>query len=196
MPVARSPMPMRRFAFASVMVLAAMGQAAEAPPATAETASTAGVVKASVAPEKTKRVMSAQTAAKLAEAAPYFAVSPMTTTAPETGIAVSPVAKEPDKPRNQIFRLPPYIVGEPKVHLPSNELQVLTLKGRTEYAMARRPGLRFGSLGGLNQAIALEMLEDDLQAERRAAMAELLSLYTIKEPATTAGVSPPATKTR
>ena len=47
--------------------------------------------------------------------------------------------------------------------------------------MARtRPGLQYVPLAWMNAGIALEMLEDDLQAERRRQAAELLSLYLIK----------------
>ena len=127
-------------------------------------------------------LLSPGTAAKLAAASPKYV--PPTVVAPGTEEAaeISPIVREPDKPRNQIIRLPRYIVGEQKLHVPKEELRVFTPKGRVEYAFNRRPGLRFGPLAFLNAPIALEMLEEDLRAQRRAEESDLWSLYLVREP--------------
>ncbi|MGH7956175.1 MAG: hypothetical protein ACREH8_04100, partial [Opitutaceae bacterium] len=117
------------------------------------------------------------TAAKLAAAAPKF-IPPADDPAPPVEPA-SPVTRVADKPRNQIIRLPDFIVGEPKVHVPG-PLQVLTPKGRVDLGFQRRPGLRMVPLAWMNAGIAIEMLEDDLEAQRRRETAELLSLYLIR----------------
>ena len=94
--------------------------------------------------------MSSDTAAKLSAASPKFispvVVAPGSAEANET----SPVAREPDKPRNQIIRLPRYIVEEQKLHIPKEELDVLTPKGRVDYAFKRRPGLKYVPFGWMN----------------------------------------------
>ena len=174
---------MRRVPLASLIVLAGIVRAAEvAPSAGPATPPSSGAIEAttgaagSVSP--TTRAVSSNTAAKLAAAAPKYVPSAPEPTPPES--AVSPVARVPDKPRNQIIRLPNFIVGEPKFHVPS-PLQVLTPKGRVELGFQRRPGLRIiPALAWMNAGIALEMLEDDLQAQRRREAAELMSLYLIR----------------
>src|SRR5688572_27161717 len=163
-----------------VDVLAGFVRAEVAPSVTSGSASVPGKIEA-VADQTpnvaAQRVVSPVTAAKLAAAAPKFIppASEPATTEP----AASPVARAPEKPRNQIIRLPDFIVGEPKVHVPK-PLDVLTPKGRIELALQRRPGLQYVPLAWMNAGIALAMLEDDLQAERRRQEAELWRLYFIK----------------
>jgi hypothetical protein len=83
------------------------------------------------------------------------------------------------RPRSQIVQLPEFFVAEPRVHVP-NRLQVLTPKGRVDLAFQRRPGLKIVPLAWMNAGVAVEMLEEDLRARRRAEHAELLSLYLIR----------------
>lgn len=178
---------MRRFPLASLMALVATTSvlprmAAEIPAnPPGDSPVTAPEGTEVTAPAKAKRPFSADTAAKLTAAVPKFEAPAAAATPGGPGVAESPLAHELDKPRNQIIRLPQYVVGEPKVHLPSREMEVLTPKGRVEYALDRRPGLRFGPLAWLNGPIALAMLDDDLAAERRHQEAELWSLYRIHD---------------
>ena len=175
---------MRRFTLASLLLLA--GTAPAVPLSAAEVPGPAEVP--AVTPEKVERAqargvrsLSAETAAKLSAALPKFeppAVAPPPGT-PGTADPLSP--HELDKPRNQIIRLPQLVVGEPKIHVPTRELEVLTPKGRADLAVERRPGLRFGPFAWLNRGIALAMLEDDLAAERRAQAVDLMSLYRIHD---------------
>ena len=172
---------MRRIALASLIVLAATGRAAEvAPSATPATPPSSGSIEtttgAATSASPTLQAVSRNTAAKLAAAAPKYIPPAPEAPPPET----APVARMPDRPRNQIVRLPNFIVEEPKYHVPS-PLQVLTHKGRVELAFQRRPGLRIiPVLAWMNSGIALEMLEDDLQAQRRREAAELISLYLVR----------------
>lgn len=176
---------MRRIPLASLILLAGFVRAAEVAPSA--TPPRSGSIEASAGVETTKAPakpsVSPATAAKLAAASPKFIVpagdpAPADPPAPAE-IPASPVSREPDKSRNQIIQLPEFVVGEPKERVPS-PLQVLTPKGRVELAFIRYPGLRIVPFGWMNAGVALELLEDDLQAQRRKEAAELLSLYLIR----------------
>jgi hypothetical protein len=170
---------MRRIPLASLIVLAGFVRAEVAPSVAQEPPSVAGRIEpaAPVTPKASARVVSPVTAAKLAAVAPKF-IQPAPAL-PRAEAFASPVTRVPDRSRSQIVRLPEFIVGEPKLHVP-RPLDVLTPKGRVELAFQRRPGLQYVPLAWMNAGIALEMLEDDLQAARRREAAELLSLYLIR----------------
>jgi hypothetical protein len=183
---------MRRLSLASVLLLPITLSAQEVLPAVPAEATPNKVVTESLlksdSPSKPaspvaapRRGLSPDTAAKLAAASPKF--TPVEAVAPGSAAATesSPVLRDTDKPRNQIIRLPRFIVEEQKLHIPKEELQVLTPKGRVEYAFNRRPGLKFGPFSFLNAGIALAMLEEDLAVQRAAEMADLFSLYRITE---------------
>jgi len=174
---------MRRVPLASLIVLAGIVRAAEvAPSASPVTPPRSGSIESTTSSDQTappaKRVLSPDTAAKLAAASPKFVPATVEPTPGESPL--SPVAREPDKPRNGIVRLPRFVVEEPKLHVPDS-MQVLTPKGRVDLAFKRRPGLRMVPFAWMNTRIATEMLEDDLQWERRMKTAELLNLYLIRE---------------
>lgn len=187
--------PMKRLMIAAWLLFPPTMWAAESGPAVSEEttsnkpatdlSSTSQTTVTMTPVAKPPREMSADTAAKLSAASPKFVapvvVTPGTTESTET----SPVVRDHDKPRNQIIRLPRYIVEEQKLHIPKEELDVLTPKGRVDYAFKRRPGLKIVPLGWMNAGIALEMLEDDLRTQRRREEADLWSLYLIHEPAST-----------
>ena len=189
---------MRGLIFASVFALAGFSRAAEevSPVASATLppdGSKEPVAKLNATRPKAPHEVSAATAAKLAAAASTFVAIPEPSPAqPAVAPEISPVARDTEKPKNQIVHLPNYIVGEPRPHIPESELEVLTPKGRAAYAFNRRPGLRFGPFAALNTPIALDMLEDDLQAQRRAEEADLLSLYAVKEAKPTSSMNAPA----
>lgn len=124
--------------------------------------------------------ISSDATARLSAATPRF-VAPAN--GADAAAAASVDLRDIDKPRNQIIRLPDYIVDEKK--FPAlKERDVLTFKGRRELAFKRRPGLKFLSLPIPllnNLGIALFMLEEDFAAERRREEADLWGLYNISD---------------
>jgi len=141
-------------------------------------------------------------AAKLAATRPVFTPKSNAKPAQE-----AQDAREIDKPRNGIIRLPPQIVAEylmPRVAPVAapeaaedviqmspyivreikdpklKEREILTPHGKLIEAYKRRPGLRF--LG--NARVARALLEDDYERERIAEMKDLYGLYRYTEPKT------------
>jgi hypothetical protein len=157
---------MSRLLIASLLVTATVYAAAEETPASARAASA----------DQTKRprVISPEMATRLVATTPKFVPPPEPGTAPSP----APEAREPDRPLNQILRLPPYLVAEPKL-APTKERDVLTKKGKLAIALKKHPGLKFGPFAWLNNGIALEMYEQDVAAERRKEEADLWSLYSV-----------------
>ncbi|MEO5959695.1 MAG: hypothetical protein ABIZ49_13850 [Opitutaceae bacterium] len=159
-------------------MFAVHGIAADSPGTLAETKSTSTISPASPVPTPSERprLISTGTAERLAAVSPKFEPSTAMPPAPAGNSAI-------DTPRNQIVRLPDYIVREPRA--PSfPERRILTPKGRLEVALKRFPGLRFGNIWFLrNDGIALFMLEEEYRLERMAEMADLASLVRISDPA-------------
>ena len=149
--------------------------------APAFTSSPAPTTAASVRPRET----SADTTAKINSTLPKF-TPPSTTDAKKS--EEQPDLREIDKPRNGIIRLPKYIVQEPKIPA-FKERELLTLQGKLNLAYKRHPGLRFGSLPFLsNNGIALFMLAEEEQLERKAEREELYGLYKYSDPKAGAAV--------
>lgn len=142
-------------------------QTVDPTPATEAAATTAAPAK--------PRAVSPDTAAKLTTVMPKFA-------APKPGADQSPESlpdlRETDRPRNRIIRLPKYIVQESKPPV-FRERELLTPEGRIELALKRHPGLKFGPLAFLNNAIGLEMLAEEEKLERKKELEELLSVQRI-----------------
>lgn len=174
---------MSRLLFASLLAAAPVGAAEEKASLAGEVAPLAKLSPLDPSRTKSSRVISPEMSARLVATTPKF-VPP-----PEPGSTPPAVAlpREPDRPRNQIIRLPRYIVAEPKLP-PMMDRQLWTPKGRLDEALKRRPGLRIGSFFGLNNAVALEMLEGDLWFQRQKEEAELWSLYRITAPEAGDGV--------
>ncbi len=142
--------------FASVVAFAADGEPA-----------------APVAPAARARVVSSETAERLSAAAPKYTPPPAKETPGPAPAAATPVA---DKPRNTIIRLPAYVVQEQKVPA-LRERDLLTPQGRVDLALKRHPGLRFGSLGPLNNNVwANAMLEEEFGIERQRELWELTTM--------------------
>ena len=173
---------MRHLPLAWLIVLAGSVNAQEsAPSVPADTAAPTlqtAEEGAPLAKPSPRRMLSADTAAKLAAAVPrYTPPEPVPAPAEPT---VSPLLREADKPRNAIVRLPRFVVEEPKPRV-SKELQVLTAKGRAELGFQRHPGLRMVPFPALNTGVAVALLEDELAAQRRGEEADLWSLYLVRE---------------
>jgi hypothetical protein len=124
------------------------------------------------------RLVSPELASRLAEAAPKY-VSP---SAPPAQSTAAVDARETDKPRNTIIRLPRYVVQESK--LPDiAERELLTPKGKLELAYKLYPGLRTGAIGSRNNDFwAKEMLADDFFLQRKQEWADLSTLLPADTP--------------
>lgn len=125
---------------------------------------------------KTIRRISPETAARLAASNPKFTPPP----APEAVAAESAVAREPDRPRNQIIRLPPYRVDIPRIP-ELKERHIFTPQAKLGLVFKRNPGLRVGNLFGLNNGIAAAMLADEERLERMREFQDLVSLLKFSE---------------
>lgn len=175
---------MSRLLFASLLAAVPLGAADVIAPAPAgEVATPAKPSPGQLDRPKAGRAITPAMAARLVAQTPKF------TPAPEPGAEAPPppVPRAPDVPLNQIIRLPRYIVAEPKLP-PMKDRQLWTPKGRLDEALKRQPGLRIGSFFGLNNAVALDMLEGDLWRQRQKEEAELWSLYLITAPGPGDGV--------
>ena len=157
---------MSRLLIASLLVTATVCAAAEESAASTQAAS----------PDRNKpaRVISPEMAARLVSTTPKFVPPP----APGTEAAPAPEPREPDRPMNQILRLPPYIVTDRRI-APTKERYVLTEKGKLDLALKKHPGFKFGPFAWLNNVLAIGMIDVDHAHERRKEEADLWSLYSI-----------------
>jgi len=188
---------MRRISLASMILLAGVVRAAEvapfevpaAPPRSGSNDATNAVAVSTSG--GAKREVSAKTAAKLGAATPQFqlpadkVMDPTQFQLPAemapTPESASPIFRSTVETRHTVV-LPRFIVQEPALPDP---LQVLTTKGREELAFQRRPGLNVvPPLTPMNAPIALELLGDDLRAQRTVEAAQWINLYVIKEATT------------
>jgi hypothetical protein len=154
---------MRRFTLASVVLIASVAQAADG--------------ARTVVPQARPRLSPEIVATLSGQSAKPVAVPDADVAEGRTPVLTESAATA--RPRGEIVEMAPYIVAEPKAKAPK-EYQMLTPKGRVELALKRRPGLKFLNFWGLNNGIAVAMLQEDLALERRREAAELMSLYLIK----------------
>lgn len=111
------------------------------------------------------RTVSAKTAAALSEGMPKF-------TPPTPVPSPTPEVKDMqdiDKPKNEIHRLPSYVVREARPPI-FRQRDLYTPTGLIDLYFKSHPGLHFGNVLGLNSAAALDMYEDD---QRKANMEDL-----------------------
>jgi len=142
----------------------------QAAPATADASSVVLAPKAPAQPapmpasdpNDTGRTVSNKIAADLASGMPKFSVPTPTPT---------PVAEvsENDKPKNQIPRLPKYVVRESRPPVFRNQ-DLYTTGGLIDLSFKSHPGLLFGNILGLNSSVAYQMYLDE---ERKDAMDDL-----------------------
>jgi hypothetical protein len=118
-----------------------------------------------VASDGVTRTVSAGVAAALAAGMPHY--SPPT---PTPTPAAEPVdMRDIDKPKNEIHRLPKYVVREARPPIFRNR-DLFTMDGMLDLTMRRHAGLRFGDVLGLNSenkpgSPAYQMMVDDERQE-------------------------------
>ncbi len=141
-----------------------------APPPTADASSVVLAAKPSTPPvptpvldpNDTGRTVSSKIAADLASGMPKFsAPSPTPTPVIDTS--------DIDRPRNQIPRLPKYIVRESRPPVFRNR-DLFTNEGLIDLSFKNHPGLLFGNLLGLNGPVAYQMYLDE---QRKSDMDDL-----------------------
>jgi len=140
---------------------------AASPTPVVEPASGAPAATPDPTPAKPKRarVMSNEVAASLAPWMPkYNPPKPVEPKADEDADA-----RDIDRPKNGIVRLPKYVVTEPKPPV-FRDRDLHTKEEMTDIGLRRNRGLSLGNIGGFNQPIALMMYQEQ---ERLDNMADL-----------------------
>ena len=77
--------------------------------------------------------------------------------------------RDVDKPKNEIPRLPKYVVHERRPPV-FRERDVFSASGMLDLSFRRHPGLSIGNILGLNEGLARQMIYDD---ERLASIEDL-----------------------
>lgn len=75
----------------------------------------------------------------------------------------------------------PKVTVEAKAPPRATEYDFLTPKGRLELAVKRHPGLKVGNLFGLNNGIALAMLQEEIEVEKKSALKEQVERLSIDD---------------
>lgn len=104
------------------------------------------------------RSVSPAVAAALAQGLPKYS-PPKPTPDPS---AEAQDLRDIDKPRNEIPRLPKYVVHERRPPV-FRERDILTDSGLIDLSLKSHPGLNIGNLFGLNDYVARQMIYDDLR---------------------------------
>ena len=106
---------------------------------------------------KHERVMSDEVAATLATGMPKYHPPPK---APEPKPEDEQAdARDSDKPKNGIIRLPKYVVKEPKPPV-FRERDLHSRSEMTDIGLRRYLGLNIGNFGGLNRPVSLLMYQE------------------------------------
>ncbi len=82
--------------------------------------------------------------------------------------------------RDGVLNLPTVLV-QAKRQPPMTEYEMLTPKGRLELALRRRPGLRIGNLFGMNNGVALALLHEDIEREKRERLTEQVERLSLDD---------------
>lgn len=75
--------------------------------------------------------------------------------------------------RDGVLRLPTVTV-EARTQPRIDGYEMLTPKGRMELALKKYPGIKLGNLFGLNNGIALALLQEEIEAQKREEMRDLV----------------------
>lgn len=102
------------------------------------------------------RSVSVGVAAALATGMPKYSPPKPTPTASDTSTDLRDV----DKPKNEIKRLPKYVVQESRPPV-FRDRDLFTAAGLADLSFKSHPGLEFGNILGLNSSVATQMYEDD-----------------------------------
>jgi len=154
--------------------IAAMAQTDSSPPPAPPSA-----LSAPTASVEHPRAVSSATAALLNAARPKISPLPP---AEKKSAEELPDLRETDRPRNDIIRLPKYLVQEPRPPV-FRERDFLDEAGRIALGMKRYPGLGMFPLSSLNGATALQMLQEDARLEDMAAFKDLIRTAGVSDPA-------------
>ncbi len=156
------------------------------------------------APARRKRAISADVAAQLSAAMPKFTPPPPAPPPSEAAPAQTEEidARDIDKPRNGIIRLPKYVVREPPPPI-FKEREIYTKKGLAGLAMSRYMTEADRALNGFTlplfgtpaEARAMSMYEEDERLKNMAAMREQTRLMYLTDPATANAVKKQADST-
>ena len=111
------------------------------------------------------RSVSAGVAAALASGMPKYSPPKPTPTPAETATDLRDV----DKPKNEIKRLPKYVVQESRPPV-FRDRDLFTAAGIADLSFKSHPGLEFGNILGLKTSVATQMNQDD---ERQRNMSDL-----------------------
>lgn len=159
--------------FAGLGASVAVAQSTDAPPPTTTPAALAAHPEAQAAPDATTgapqpaRAISSQTAARLTAGIPaYVPAKP----APAKLDDDDADSTDGDKPKNDIIRLPNYVVRErpPPVF---TQKEILTSKGLAELEFKKHPGLNLWGLmpfSSLNEKIAIQMYDEEARSDNIA----------------------------
>ncbi len=124
------------------------------------------------------RSVSPGVAAALAEGFPKY--SPPTPT--PTPVAEPQDLRDIDKPKNEIKRLPKYIVRESRPPI-FREKDLNTTAGQINLSFKSHPGLIFGNILGLNSGVAYDMYLDDQRLENIAELTDIAHAMSRGDPA-------------
>ncbi len=113
------------------------------------------------------RTVSPGVAAALALGMPRYSPPKPTPTPPPQPVDLRDV----DKPRNEIKRLPKYIVRESRPPV-FRDRDLFTAAGLADLSLKNHPGLHFGNFLGLNSATAYQMYLDDQRLENMSDLAD------------------------
>jgi len=144
--------------------------AAEAQPTAAATTPAAGngaalptlfadhpAAASTASPSTAPRTVSPELASVLATGNPKY--DPPKPADPAAETAEAPDARDIDKPKNEIKRLPSYVVRAPKP-IVFRDRDLFTQDGQVALSMTRNPGLGFFPFSALNAPIAAQMFQD------------------------------------
>jgi hypothetical protein len=97
--------------------------------------------------------------------------------------SVSTAAGDSTESSDGILHLPKMTVRTQRI-VPLTGYDCLTPKGRLELAKKTFPGLRVGSIFGMNDGIALAMLQEEVEYQKRQALADLVKRTNMLDSAT------------